>query len=56
MNKFFQDALHELSQITWLTKDQAIKYSIITVIFVFVSAVFLWGIDTIFTEIYKLIY
>lgn len=55
MKKFFQEAQHELSQVTWLTKNQAIKISAITVIFVIASAVVLWGVDTIFTALYKLV-
>jgi preprotein translocase SecE subunit len=55
MKKFMHDALLELSQITWLTKKQAIRISIITIIFVIVSAFILWGVDTGFTSLYKLI-
>ena len=55
MKKFIKDALYELSQVTWLTKDQAIRYSIITVLFVFISSVLLWAIDFLLTEGYQLI-
>ena len=53
MKAFFQEALHELSQVTWLTRNQAIRISIITIIFVLVSAVALWAVDTAMTEVYK---
>ena len=55
MKQLMNNALHELSQVTWLTKKQAIRISIITIIFVFVSALILWGVDAGFTELYKLI-
>jgi len=55
VKEFFNYAWQELHQITWLTKDQAIRYSIITISFVFLSAVVLWGVDTLLTELYKLI-
>jgi len=55
MKKFFQEALNELSQVTWLTKDQAIRYSLITVSFVFTSSLILWGVDTLLTQFYKII-
>lgn len=55
MKAFLQDALHELSQVTWLTKNQAVRISIITVAFVLVSAVVFWAVDLVLTELYKLI-
>ena len=55
MKTFMHNALLELSQITWLTKKQAIRISIIIIIFVIVSAFILWGVDTGFTSLYKLI-
>ncbi len=54
MKKFMHDALYELSQVTWLTKKQAIRYSIITVGFVLTSAIAFWWVDTIFSYLYTL--
>ena len=55
MKQFFKDAFYELSQVTWLTRSQAIRISAITVVFVILSAVGLWAVDSVFTEIYKVL-
>ena len=55
MKEFFKNASNELSQVTWLTKNQAIRLSIITLISVLISAFLLWGVDLILTEAYHLL-
>lgn len=45
MNKFVKDALSELHNVTWPTKQYAIRISKITIWFVLISAVVLWFVD-----------
>ncbi|HPO06222.1 MAG TPA: preprotein translocase subunit SecE [Candidatus Gracilibacteria bacterium] len=55
LRQFWKDALYELSQVTWLSKKQAIWISFITVMFIIGSAIFMWGADTILSQLYLLI-
>ena len=54
MKKFIHEAFYELSQVTWLTKKQAVRYSTITVAFVTFSAIAFWAVDTLFDRLYIL--
>jgi preprotein translocase SecE subunit len=51
MFNFIKKAREELSRVTWLTKKQAIHLSSITVMFVFLSTVFLWLVDMLWKNI-----
>ena len=55
MKKIMHDAVYELSQVTWLTKKQAIRYSIITVSFVLISAIAFWAVDLAFSQWFQLL-
>lgn len=50
---YIQSALQELNHVTWPTKPQIIKISIIVVIFITVSAVVLGVVDFAFAEFFK---
>jgi len=51
MIKYFSECLHELRQVAWPTKNQAIKISTITIIFVFSSALIIGLLDSILTKL-----
>ena len=51
--KYVKDSAKELSKVTWLTKDQAIKLTIIVFGFCIVTALALGLIDLGLTEIFE---
>lgn len=47
---YFREAIEDLHKVTWLTRDQAIRISIITIIFTIITA-FVFGVfDFLFTQ------
>lgn len=51
IKKYIDECVHELRQVTWPTKNQAIRISIITMIFVVASAVLIGLLDLILTKL-----
>lgn len=47
---FFRGALEELHKVTWMTRNEAIRISIITLIFTFATAAFLGVFDQLFAQ------
>lgn len=52
VSNYLRASFEELTRVTWPTKQQAVKISIIVLIFCLVSAVLLGVIDYLFNEGY----
>lgn len=50
--RYLKDSFAELSHVTWPTRNQAINLSILVVVFVFVSALLIAGLDYAFNQGY----
>ncbi len=55
LKKYIQDSAKELNNVTWPTKNQAIRLSIIVISFTLVAALILGVLDQLFTEGYKML-
>lgn len=53
VSNYLRASFEELTRVTWPTKQQAVKISIIVLIFCLVSAVLLGVIDYLFNEGYS---
>lgn len=53
VKSYVKSALEELSKVTWPTKNQAVRLTIIVLIFVLVTSFFLGAIDFGFNELYQ---
>lgn len=54
INIFFKEVLVELKRVSWLSQRDVLRYTIIVLGVVVVSAIFLGGLDYIFTTIIKM--
>lgn len=50
--RYFRESFMELSRAVWPTKNQAINICILVIIFVFVSAFIIAGVDFLFNKGY----
>lgn len=50
IRKYFRDSVKELNNVTWPTRDQAIRITKIVFVFMVVSAIVLGVIDFLLTE------
>lgn len=55
VTKYVKSSLQELTQVTWPTKNQAVKLTIIVLIFCILFGTFLTVADLGLTELYKLV-
>lgn len=53
VSNYLRASFEELTRVTWPTKQQAVKISIIVLIFCLVTAVLLGVIDYLFNEGYR---
>ena len=51
---FFKEVYVELKRVSWLSRNDVLRYTIIVLAVVIISAIFLGGLDYIFTTIIKL--
>jgi len=49
MLEFLKDVKLELSRVNWPTKQETVKYTSVVVVFSVVMALFLGGLDAVFT-------
>ena len=49
MIEFLKDVKLELSRVNWPTKQETVKYTSVVVVFSVVMALFLGGLDAVFT-------
>ena len=52
---YFQDAIAELHQVRWPTRQQAIRLSVIVIIFTFAVSVAFGAIDFVLSQIVKVL-
>ncbi len=50
---FFKEVWVEMRRVSWLSQKDILKYTLIVLGFTIVAAIFLGGLDYIFTEIIK---
>jgi len=55
LQRYFQQSWSELSKVVWPTRQQAIQLTIAVIVFSLLAAVFLGGIDYVFTRILELL-
>ncbi len=55
IKKFFKDLKSEVKKVVWPTKKQVINNTGVVLIAVVISALFIWGIDSAFYYLFKLI-
>jgi len=53
--KFFTEVKAELSKVTWPTKDQVIRLTIVVIVISLAVGAFVGGLDFIFTKTVELI-
>jgi preprotein translocase SecE subunit len=51
---YFRESLEELRLVQWPTQQQAIRLTVITVVFILVSSIFFGVIDAFFSELIRL--
>ena len=50
---FFKEVLVEMKRVSWLSKNDVLRYTVIVLGFTIAAAAFLGGLDYIFTNIIK---
>jgi len=50
---FFKEVFVEMKRVSWLSKKEIIKYTMIVIGFTFVAAMFLGGLDYLFSYLLK---
>lgn len=53
INIFFKEVLVEMKRVSWLTQKDVIRYTLLVLGVTIGAAVFLGGLDYVFTEIIK---
>lgn len=51
--RYFQDSLAELHQVRWPTRQQAIRLTVISIVFIFASSAALGLVDAALTQIIR---
>jgi preprotein translocase subunit SecE len=53
LKTFFKEVYVEMKRVSWLSRKEIVKYTLIVLAFTIISAAFLGGLDYIFTLIIK---
>jgi preprotein translocase subunit SecE len=53
VNMFFKEVWVEMRRVSWLSQKEILKYTVIVLVVTVAVAVFLGGLDYIFTEIIR---
>jgi len=53
INLFFKEVWVEMKRVSWLSQKDILRYTMIVLVVVIVAALFLGGLDYIFTSIIK---
>ncbi len=53
--EFFRGSREELQKVSWPSRDDVSRYTVVTVITLFIFAVFLYGVDAILFILIKLV-
>ena len=51
ISTFLKDAMYEMKKVTWPTKKEAIRHTLIVIIVCIAVAIFLGGIDFLFNKV-----
>ena len=54
INLFFKEVWVEMKRVSWLSRSDVLRYTFIVLAVTILAALFLGGLDYIFTEIIKL--
>ena len=54
INNFFKEVWVEMRRVSWLSKNDVIKYTLMVLAVTIIVSAFLGGLDYIFTEIIKI--
>ena len=54
VNIFFKEVYAELRRVSWLSRKDIIRYTLVVLGITFITAAFLGGLDYIFTTIIKM--
>jgi preprotein translocase subunit SecE len=55
IQRFFQETFNELKKVSWPTRREAIRLTEIVLIVIFIMAIFLGGLDWIYSKIFGVI-
>ena len=53
INIFFKEVWVEMKRVSWLSQKEVLRYTLIVLAFTIVAAIFLGGLDYIFTTLIK---
>ena len=54
INLFFKEVWVEMKRVSWLSQKDVTRYTLIVLAVIFVAALFLGGLDYIFTSVIKM--
>ena len=49
--EFIAGSKEELSKVSWPTKDEVSRFTMISILLTVIMSIFLWGIDMVFTKL-----
>ena len=55
VNLFFREVFVEMKRVSWLSRKDVVKYTLLVLGVTIAAAVFLGGLDYLFTELVKII-
>ncbi|MBZ4671232.1 MAG: preprotein translocase subunit SecE [Clostridiales bacterium] len=55
LKKYFRDLKAEFKKVVWPTKQQVVKNTSIVLITMILAGIFIWGLDSAFTQILRLV-
>lgn len=53
LGRFFKEVRIELKKVTWPTKDQLIKNTVVVLVFIAVTALLVFGFDFLFQTLFR---
>jgi len=53
IKEFFKEVWVEMKRVSWLSKKEITRYTLVVIAFTFVAAVFLGGLDYLFSYLLK---
>lgn len=53
ITRYYRETRAELMKVSWPTREEAIRLTMIVLVVIFVMATFLGGFDYLFTELFK---
>lgn len=53
ISRYFRESRGELRKVTWPTRDEAVRLTIIVLLVTLAFAIFLWGVDALFSTLIR---